>query len=123
EDTPKRRTRQNRGVAWWPGGRIFAGAIDGTLIALDAKTGKLCPDFGDNGRVDLRAGVADRFPNAAYSLNSPPAIYKDLVIVGAEVPEGVPRGPSGMVRAFHARTGKLVWKFNTIPQPGEFGHD
>lgn len=118
-----RRTRQNRGVAWWPGGRIFAGTIDGGLVALDARTGKPCADFGDNGKVDLRAGVADRWPQAAYSLNSPPAIYRDLVIVGAEVPEGQPRGPAGVVRAFAARTGKEVWRFHTVPQPGEFGHD
>lgn len=123
QNASARLTRQNRGVAWWPGGRIFAGTIDGGLVALDARTGKPCPDFGDNGKVNLRAGIADRWPDAAYSLNSPPAIFKDLVIVGAEVPEGHSRGPSGVVRAFSARTGKLVWRFNTIPQPGEFGHE
>jgi quinoprotein glucose dehydrogenase len=115
--------KQNRGVAWWPGGRIFFGTLDGSLVALDAKTGQPCRDFGENGRVNLRTGVADAWPRAAYALNSPPAIYRDLVIVGVEVPEGQPVGPSGMVRAFEARTGKEVWRFHTIPGPGNTGHD
>jgi quinoprotein glucose dehydrogenase len=121
--TQPRRLKQNRGVAWWPGGRIFFGTLDGSLVALDAKTGQPCRDFGENGRVNLRTGVADAWPRAAYALNSPPAIYRDLVIVGVEVPEGQPVGPSGMVRAFEARTGKEVWRFHTIPGPGNTGHD
>lgn len=119
----KRLEQVNRGVAYWPGGRIYLGTADGRLVALDAKTGKPCLDFGDNGAIDLRAGAADRWPKAEYSWNSPAAVYKDLIIVGAAVPEGVSQGPSGVVRAFHARTGKLVWTFRTIPGPGEFGHE
>ena len=103
--------------------RILYGTFDGRLICLDAKTGKPCQGFGTNGAVDLRAGVADEFPTAEYAVTSAPAIYKDLVITGAAVPEYPSKGPSGAVRAFDVRTGKLVWTFHTIPGPGEAGHE
>ena len=96
---------------------------EGRLIALDAQTGKPVAGFGDNGAIDLRNGVADRFPRAGYSMTSPPAIYRDLVIVGPNTQEGPALGPSGDPRAFDARTGKLVWEFHAVPQPGEPGHD
>jgi len=122
------RPRDHRGVAYWPGdartpARIIFGTGDGRLIALDARTGKLVREFGDGGEVNLRAGVADRFPNATYSITSPPAIYRDLVIVGPNTQEGPTLGPSGDPRAFDARTGKLVWRFHTVPQPGEPGSE
>jgi membrane-bound PQQ-dependent dehydrogenase (glucose/quinate/shikimate family) len=118
---------QHRGVAYWQNKkaddrRILFGTFDGRLIALDAKTGKPCRDFGKNGVVDLRTGAADAYPGAEYSVTSPPAIYQDLVITGAAVPEYPSKGPSGMVRAFDVRSGKLVWTFHTVPQPGEVGH-
>ena len=82
-----------------------------------------CSGFGQDGIVDLRKGVADRWPELQYGLTSPPAIYKDLVIVGSIVPENPAKGPSGAVRAFDVRSGKLAWKFNTIPAPGEPGSE
>ena len=119
---------QHRGVAYWHGkaedhGRILYGTFDGRLIALDAKTGKPCREFGKDGTVDLHAGIADAYPGAEYSVTSPPAIYQDLVITGAAVPEYPSKGPSGEVRAFEVRSGKLVWTFHTIPRPGETGHE
>ncbi len=119
---------QHRGVAYWHGksgddGRILYGTFDGRLIALDAKTGKPCREFGKDGAVDLRAGIADAYPGAEYSVTSPPAIYQDLVITGAAVPEYPSKGPSGQVRAFDVRSGKLAWTFHTIPRPGEAGHE
>jgi glucose dehydrogenase len=119
---------QHRGVSYWQSKtgderRILFGTFDGRLIALDAKTGKPCNDFGKDGTINLRAGVADDFPGAEYSVTSPPAIYQDLVITGAAVPEYPSKGPSGVVRAFDVRSGKLVWTFHTIPQPGEVGHE
>ena len=119
---------QHRGVAYWQSEtvddrRILFGTFDGRLLCLKAKTGKACAGFGKDGAVDLRAGVADEFPKAEYSVTSAPAIYKNLVITGAAVPEYPSQGPSGAVRAFDVRTGKLVWTFHTIPQPGEAGHD
>ena len=127
-DPRVRRPREHRGVAYWPGdrktpARILFGTADGRLIALDAARGKPVPEFGVDGQVDLRAGVADEFPRAGYSITSPPAIYNDLVIVGPSTQEGPSHGPSGDPRAFDARTGKLVWRFHTVPRPGEPGND
>lgn len=122
------RARENRGVSYWQGdgrhaARIFLGTGDGRLIALNARTGSPEKEFGDGGTLNLRAGVADRYPNASYAITSPPAIYDDLVIVGPSTQEGPSRGPSGDPRAFDARTGKLVWRFHTVPQPGDPGND
>ncbi|MGH9326872.1 MAG: PQQ-binding-like beta-propeller repeat protein [Terriglobia bacterium] len=127
----------NRGVAYWeatssitcsgkhrgPDRRIFYTTPDARLFALDAATGKPCVGFGNGGAIDLRKGVAAKWPKAQYEVTSPPAIYKNLVIMGSEVQEWPAKGPSGAVRAFDARTGKLVWRFDTVPRPGQFGHN
>jgi membrane-bound PQQ-dependent dehydrogenase (glucose/quinate/shikimate family) len=125
----------NRGVSYWEGSsrdgkaldkRILAGTVDGRLFALDARTGKPCADFGDGGAVDLRKGVADRYPSSpswGARVTSPPAVYKDIVITGWGLPESPSKGASGDVRAFDVRTGRPVWTFHTVPHPGELGHD
>lgn len=131
DSRPKRRGERHRGVAYWEehsgkknrDRRILFGTPDGRLIALDARTGQPCPDFGRDGVVDLRTGVADAWPNATYAVTSAPAIYKDLVITGALVPEYPSKGPSGDVRAFDVRSGKPAWQFHTVPPPGEAGHE
>ena len=125
---PKSNARELRGVTYWPGdpqtpARIFFGTGDGRLIALDAKTGLPAKPFGDNGTLNLRAGVADNFPKSAYGVTSPPAIYRNVVIVGPSTQEGPSLGPSGDPRGFDARTGKLLWRFHTVPQPGEPGSE
>ncbi len=119
--------RPHRGVAVWEGKgdaerTVFSGTCDGRLVALDPKSGALRRGFADGGVLDLRPGV-DARAGEAYGVTSPPALYRDLVIVGALAPEGVPRGPAGDVRAFDARSGRLVWTFHTVPRPGELGHD
>lgn len=127
----------NRGVAYWEGtsrvtcsgaghgedSRIFYVAPHARLFALDAATGVPCKNFGSGGGIDLRVGVASEWPKSQYEVTSPPAIYKNLVITGSEVQEYPSKGPSGAVRAFDVRTGKLVWTFNTVPKPGEAGHE
>ena len=122
----------HRGVAFWEGetdseieaeSRIFSGTATGKLVCLDAETGTPCNGFGQNGAIDLRAGITDEWEPTEYSVTSPPVVYKDLVIVGASVPEGPSLGPSGDVRAFSAVTGDTVWRFHTVPRPGEVGHD
>lgn len=123
-----RRFFQHRGVSYWQSEtgndrRILYGTFDGRMICLDAHNGKPCQDFGTHGVVNLREGAAHEFPNAEYSVTSAPAIFRDLVITGAAVPEYPSRGPSGEVRAYNVRTGKLVWTFHTVPAPGEPGHD
>ena len=125
---PKANGREQRGLAWWPGdartpARILFGTGDGRLMALEAKTGKPAAEFGDNGVVNLKAGITDKFPKAPYAISSPPAIYRDVVIVGPGTQEGPSLGPSGDPRAFDVRTGKLRWRFHTAPQPGEPGYE
>jgi quinoprotein glucose dehydrogenase len=117
-----------RGVTYWPGDnehppQVLAGLSDGSLIALNAKTGKLVPGFGSEGRVDLRPGVADKFPNMPYHMSSPGMIYKNLIITGAQGQEENPDGPAMDVRGWDLRTGKLAWTFHTIPHPGEPGYN
>jgi len=128
ESGKPRRYYQHRGVSYWQSKdgtdrRILFGTFDGRLIALDAKSGLPRKDFGKNGMIDLRAGLEGDQPAALYSVTSAPAIYKDLVITGAMVPEFPSKGPSGEVRAFEARTGRLVWTFHTVPRSGEKGHE
>jgi glucose dehydrogenase len=127
----------NRGVAYWAGRspiscdgarnswdkRIFYVTPEARLFALDAMTGKACDGFGEAGAINLRQGVASGWPAALYDVTSPPATYRDLIIVGSEVQEYPSRGPSGAVRAFNVRTGKLVWTFDAVPKSGEVGHD
>lgn len=117
-----------RGLTYWEGDKdspaqILAGTSDGRLIALNAKTGTLVPGFGKEGAVDLRAGVSDKFPDAAYHMASPGIIYRNLIVTGAQGKEDDPDGPAMDVRAWDLHTGKLVWTFHTIPHPGEIGYD
>ena len=120
----------NRGAAFWSDGsdkRLFYGTLDGQLWGINAATGKPIDSFGKGGFINLREGMMD--PNdkttarRGYGMTSPPAIYKNVVICGSIVPDAEPRGPNGDVRGFDARTGKLIWRFHTIAQPGEFGGD
>jgi quinoprotein glucose dehydrogenase len=117
----------HRGVAAWtaPGGalRIILVARY-KLIQLDAETGQPVPGFGTKGLVDLSEGLVWPINKKHYTNTSPPIVYKNLIIVGNGVGDRLTykHDPPGDVRAFDARTGKLVWKFNTIPQRGEFGN-
>ena len=116
----------NRGPAYWSRGkerRLYWGTLDGRLFALNAGNGQPVGTFGTSGVLNLRAGMADRFPKRIYGMSSPPLIFENLVIVGSVVSDGLPRGPDGDVRAFEADTGQLVWRFNTVPRPGERGND
>jgi glucose dehydrogenase len=127
-NNPNPRGSESRGVAYWAGdkqtpSRILFGIGNGQLIALDAKTGTLVSSFGDKGIVDLRAGIADGYPKANYAISSPPVIYRDVVIVGPSTQESGSVGPSGEPRGFDVRSGKLLWVFHTVPQPGEIGND
>jgi glucose dehydrogenase len=127
--TSKRMFHQLRGAAYWEGAakggtpdrRLLYGTLHGDLVCLAADSGRPCADFGSNGRVNLREGQADRWLTALYAMTSPPAIYRDVAIVGTRVQESPSQGPSGVVRAFDVRSGRLVWQFRGIPQPGEPG--
>jgi quinoprotein glucose dehydrogenase len=97
--------------------RILLGTNDSRLIALDAATGKRCEDFGAGGDVDLARGVSVSTRNPGeYAVTSPPAIIKDLVVVGAAIGDNNRvTAPSGVVRAYDVRTGKLRWAWDPIP--------
>lgn len=98
--------------------RIFDATIDARLIALDAATGEPCADFGAHGTVDLRAGVRNGIERFAdYEETSPPAVAGGLVIVGSGIADNHrATAPSGVVRAFDARTGALRWRWDPVPQ-------
>ena len=117
----------NRGVAYWSDGkqrrRILLATSDGRLISLDARTGRPDAAFGTGGEVDLRAGLERDISRLPYGCTSPPAIYQDLAILGFSNGEGPRPGAPGDIRAFDVRTGREVWRFHTVPLPGEFGHD
>ncbi len=113
----------NRGLAYWTDGserRIFA-AVTQFVYALDAATGKPIPSFGRNARIDLREGVGRDPAKQSIILTTPGVVYKDLLIVGGRVSEGLPCTP-GDIRAYDVRTGQMRWSFHTIPHPGEFGY-
>jgi quinoprotein glucose dehydrogenase len=100
-----------RGVGYWPGDGSLAPRVlfmSGTrLFAVDAATGKPSTGFGTDGVVTV--GVP---------YNGTPTVYRNVVIIGANVNE-VPQGPPGNPRAFDARTGKKLWEFQTVPKPGD----
>jgi glucose dehydrogenase len=102
---------------------LYLGDLQGRLWAIDAATGRPDPDFGDAGRVDMRAGMADGFPDAQYSITSPPAVCGDVIVAGSLVSDGSPHGPSGDVRGLDAASGKVRWRFHVVPQAGETGND
>ena len=91
------------------------------LYALDPKTGKPIPSFGEDGRVDLRKNLRGDYTSHYISMDTPGLVYKDLIIVGGEMPETL-TAPPGDIRAYDVRTGELRWSFHTIPHPGEFGY-
>jgi glucose dehydrogenase len=118
-----------RGVAYWHGddktpASILFGTSDGRLFSLNAETGKPTTGFGIDGAVDIKADILNGFPKTTqFDVTSPVAIYKDLAIVGAQIQESPGTGASGDPRAFDVHTGKQVWRFHSVPLPGEAGND
>jgi quinoprotein glucose dehydrogenase len=94
--------------------RIFETTLDARLIALDGLTGEPCRDFGNHGQVSLRDVV--RYVPGQYHMTSPPAVIDDDVVVGSAIDDNSRVDmPSGVVRAFDARTGALRWKWEPLP--------
>jgi quinoprotein glucose dehydrogenase len=108
-----------RGTAFWRDGGKLRMLLNSRnrLFSLDAQTGKPIASFGDNGAVSLTEGLP-RISEIKYATqSSPPVVYKDLVIVGSQIPDRVQLpDPMGYVQAFNARTGKRMWAFSIIPQ-------
>lgn len=127
--------RQNsgRGVAYWPApdgkDRVIFITAGFQLIALDAKNGQLITNFGNHGVVDLkREIVANEDPvKATIGSTSPPIIVNNVIVVGSSFPVGLApasrRQIRGDILGYDVISGKRMWTFHTIPQPGEPGHD
>ncbi len=131
------RQLSGRGVAYWTDGRgderILYVTTGYRLVALNAKSGAMIPSFGKDGIVDLKVGMVTGInqqidlETGEAGLHSTPTVVKDVVIVGSSFKEGMTtkthNNTKGLVRAFDVKSGKLLWTFNTIPRPGEFGSD
>jgi quinate dehydrogenase (quinone) len=119
-----------RGLAYWPGDgkvgpRLYTGASDGLMIAVDVKTAELAPDFGVKGAVDLKASVSVDGGTGEFGMPSPPSVYRNVVITGGTNGENTPATGRlyGDIRGWDARTGKMLWAFHTVPRPGEPGSE
>jgi quinoprotein glucose dehydrogenase len=115
----------NRGLVYWAEGtdrRVYF-ANNHHLHALDAATGRRVVGFGTGGTVDLQEGLGRDVHQLALQANTPGVIYRDLLIMGMRLGEGPAPAAPGHIRAYDLRTGRLVWRFNTIPQPGEPGYE
>jgi len=116
----------SRGLAYWNGGserRLFFGARS-FLYAIEADTGRVATDFGEDGRIDLREGLGRDLAAdvMGVTVTTPATIFENLILIGGRVNEMEGAAP-GHVRAFDAQTGALVWTFRTIPSPGEDGYE
>jgi quinoprotein glucose dehydrogenase len=131
------RQLSGRGVAYWTDGkgddRVVFVTIGYRMVSLNAKNGQPVASFGKNGVVDLKEGVIigkDQQINlekGEIGLHSTPTVVNDTIIIGSSMAEGLgyrySTNSKGLVRAFDAKTGKQIWRFNTIPFPGELGND
>jgi quinoprotein glucose dehydrogenase len=131
------RQLSGRGLSFWTDGkgddRVVYVTTGYRLVSLNAKTGQPVATFGNKGIVDLKQGIVigkDKqidLEKGEIGLHSTPLIIGDTIIVGASMFEGLgytyATNSKGAVRAFDARTGKQLWKFNTIPYPGEPGNE
>jgi len=131
------RQLSGRGLSYWTDGRGDERVLYVTpgyrLVCLSAKTGVPIESFGDHGVVDLKVGVVKGegeqidLETGEVGLHSAPTVVGDMIIVGSAMAEGftVPtsNNSKGVVRAFDVRSGRMVWRFNTIPGPGELGND
>ena len=131
------RQLSGRGVAYWTDGqgddRVLYVTMGCQLVALNATTGQPIGSFDISGVVDLKVGaVYGReqqidLKTGEIGIHSTPIVAKDVVIIGLAMREGATvathNNTKGLVRAFDVRTGQVLWTFNTIPRPGEFGND
>ena len=119
----------NRGLSYWSDGseeRVLFVTPGYQLVALNAKTGLPASNFGQDGHVDLWAGLdRAKVENGTIGATSPPIIIRDVAVVGAALRVGVALptklNTPGYIRGYDVHTGKLLWTFHTVPQAGEFG--
>lgn len=116
----------HRGVAYWRNGddeRIVILTAFAQMIAIDAKTGKPVPTFGNDGRIDLADGMRRPVDRDYYTMTSPPVIVRGVIVVGSSIMDWWAHRPSppGDVRGFDVNTGRLLWTFHTVAQGEEAG--
>ena len=117
----------NRGVVYWADasgedGRILY-AAGHFLHAIDARAGRPIETFGQGGKVDLKTGLGRDVSGLSLQVTTPGVVYENLIILGMRLGEGPGPAAPGHIRAYDVRSGTLVWRFHTIPQPGEFGFE
>jgi quinoprotein glucose dehydrogenase len=134
------RQLSGRGVAYWTDGktdnRIYYVTTGYRLVALNAKTGDPIPTFGEKGVIDLKQGVMIYkdgkqvqvdLEKGEIGLHAVPLIVNDMIIVQSAMFEGLgylySTNVKGLVRAYDIRTGKQLWRFDTMPGPGQKYHD
>jgi quinoprotein glucose dehydrogenase len=125
EADPDTKIITNRGINYWESKDrsdrrlLFAHMLQ----AIDARTGKAIPTFGNAGRVNLKEGLGrDPQTIALVQSTTPGRVFEDLLILGSATNQGWGSAP-GDVRAFDVRSGAVRWSFHTIPHEGEFGYD
>jgi quinoprotein glucose dehydrogenase len=100
--------------------RIIWGTLDARVMAIDARTGQRCTDFGINGQVSITEGMGN-VPDGFISITSPPTIVRGVVVTGHQVLDGQDRwAPSGVIQGYDAVTGKLRWAWDMM-HPGRNG--
>jgi quinoprotein glucose dehydrogenase len=117
-----------RGMNYWENAdrsdRRFVYLNAGHVTAIDARTGETITSFGDNGRVDLRLGLAERGVGLnPVQTSNPGRIFENLYIIPLPAQGASYAASPGDVHAYDVVTGKLQWVFHAIPHPGEFGYD
>jgi quinoprotein glucose dehydrogenase len=131
------RQLSGRGLSYWTDGkgddRVIYVTTGYRLVSLNAKTGQPIPSFGTKGVIDLKVGVIigkDKqidLEKGEIGLHSTPTVVGDIIIVGSSMFEGLgylySTNAKGLVRAFDARTGKQLWRFDGVPGPGQFGNE
>ena len=114
-----------RGLAYWSDNsgdnRIFFNAGSNTYC-INADNGKPVLSFGINGCISLNEDLGGNYTDYFVVATSPGIVYKNLLIIGTRVGESPPAAP-GHIRAYDVKSGNLVWRFHTIPKPGEFGYE
>jgi quinoprotein glucose dehydrogenase len=122
----------NRGVAYWTDNRgderILTISLGYQLLALNAKTGLPAAGFGHDGIVDLLVGLdRENIKPGIIGATSPAIVVGDTVVVGSALQLGTTPASKenvpGYVRGYDVHTGKLLWTFHTIAQPGDFGNE
>lgn len=92
--------------------RVIEGTLDARLIAVDARTGEPCGDFGTDGEIDLWEGIGEKVPGW-YAVTAPPTIVRGVIVTGAQVKDGQAEdAPSGVIRGYDAVTGDLAWAWD-----------